>query len=571
MSEIVERIKSRINISSLIARRVQLKRKSNGEYLGCCPFHNEKTPSFYVSDKRGKYHCFGCGADGDIFNFLMNLEGLSFIDTLKQLAQESGVELPKEREERFDKNESIYQIYEATASYYTNMLHSKVGEKAMYYLKKRGLRDEIIRRNRLGYAPENHHDLLNFLKEKGFSYEDIIIAKIIRQSEREDYSHFRNRVMFPIIDRKERVVAFGGRILENIKAPKYINSPETLIFDKSFHLYGIQIAFKPSVKTKRLIIVEGYLDVLALQNSGIDYAVAPLGTSVGIHHLELMWGMVGIPTVCMDSDAAGKKANERIIDIAIPNITSEKTLRFASYIGAKDPDEFISKFGPKSFEQVIENATPLADYIFELEVEQGDLQSPEGRTKLKRKLDEIASKILDKEVSRAYLYHLRGRFFNDVIRKKTNIPVKRYQDKIIIQDKNEEMLLRSIFEQIIINDILIKDEEVLNIISLFEIENTSLNEMRIALIDFIHDPSDMLLRDKLKSLVSNNDLLYTTISEVKESLIRIFKLHQLGIIEKKISKICSQLIDNPDINTYEKLREMKLQEESLKRELNLFN
>ena len=420
MSEHIERIKSIISPSQIISKNVNLKTKGNGEYLGLCPFHDEKTPSFTISDTKGFYHCFGCGAHGDIFTFLMEKEGLPYKEALTRLAEQAGVPLPQYKpvDEKLKKKSDIcYSIYDKASEFYHKSLFTSEGKQALEYLKKRRIKDEIIQLYKLGFAPLNSNKTINYLK-KLFPEKEILESKVIMQGERGLYNQFRGRVIFPILDKRSRVVAFGGRTLLADGKPKYLNSSENPIFNKSDILYGLNIAQEHAFKLKEIIITEGYIDVLSLANCGINHSVAPLGTSIRVSQIQPLWQFVDEPLICMDSDEAGRRAAIRLAKESLEFITPGKSLRFMILTGGKDPDEVINKYGKDYFELAMQKAIPLADLLFEIEKKEKPLNTPENRADLKERLFALAEKTRDKSLSTSYRLYFRDKFSELFSRKK---------------------------------------------------------------------------------------------------------------------------------------------------------
>ena len=377
--EIVEEVRQRTDIVDLIGSYVRLQKKGSS-YMGLCPFHNEKSPSFSVSRQKQMYYCFGCGAGGNVFTFVMEYENYSFVEALKMLAERVGVELPemeysKEAKEKADLKNTLLEVNKLAAKYFYAQLKAEQGKIAHNYLTKRGLSEETITTFGLGYSNKYSDDLYRYLKMKGYS--DTILSKagLISVDERNGiYDKFWNRVMFPIMDVNNRVIGFGGRVMGDAK-PKYLNSPETEIFDKSRNLYGLNRA-----RTSRkpyFLICEGYMDVIALHQAGFTNAVASLGTALTTGHASLIKRYVNEVFLTYDSDEAGTKAALRAIPILREAGISAKIIRMEPY---KDPDEFIKNLGAEAFEERIQKARN--GFMFSLEVleKDFDMNSPEGKT-----------------------------------------------------------------------------------------------------------------------------------------------------------------------------------------------
>ena len=376
--EIIEEVRSKNDIVDVISGYVKLK-KQGSSYFGLCPFHSEKSPSFSVSRDKQMYYCFGCGAGGNVFTFIMEYENYSFVEALKFLAQRAGVELPqeeysKEAKERADTRSALLEMNKLAAKYYYAQLKTEGGRQAREYLQNRQLSQETITAFGLGYSSKYSDDLFRYLKMKGYSEEMIIKAGLVNVDEKHGvYDKFWNRVMFPIMDVNNRVIGFGGRVMGDGK-PKYLNSPETLIFDKSRNLYGLN--FARSTKKPQLLLCEGYMDVIALHQAGFDCAVASLGTSLTEEQARLMAARGKEEVViCYDSDEAAK-SRQRAIDILGRSGLKVRVLRMN---GAKDPDEYIRKNGPEAFENLLRRSYTDIEYRLADIRGRYDLEEAEGR------------------------------------------------------------------------------------------------------------------------------------------------------------------------------------------------
>ena len=383
--EIIEEVRSRNDIVDVISNYVKLQKKGSS-YFGLCPFHNEKSPSFSVSRGKQMYYCFGCGAGGNVFTFLMEYENYTFQEALKYLADKAGVELPEteysaQAKERADLKAILLEINKIAAQYFYVQLKSSKGEAGLSYLKRRELSDDTIKAFGLGYSNKYSDDLYRYLKERGYKDEMIAKAGLISIDERHGvHDKFWNRVMFPIMDVNSRVIGFGGRVMGDAK-PKYLNSPETLIFDKSRNLYGLNRA--RSTRKPYFLLCEGYMDVLSLHQAGFTNAVASLGTALTPGHASLIKRYVKEVYLTYDSDEAGTKAALRAIPILKDVGITAKIIRMEPY---KDPDEFIKNLGAEAFEERIGRARN--GFMFSLEVLERDydMHSPEGKTDFMREV-----------------------------------------------------------------------------------------------------------------------------------------------------------------------------------------
>ncbi|WP_455268779.1 DNA primase [Rahnella aceris] len=377
---------ARIDIVDLIDARVKLK-KQGKNYHACCPFHHEKTPSFTVNGDKQFYHCFGCGAHGNAVDFLMNYDRLEFVESIEELATMQGLEVPYEagtgpsQMERHQR-QSLYQLMAPLSEFYQQSLKQAAGAPAREYLARRGLSEDVISHFAIGFAPPGWD---NALKRFGKNADDkaslIDAGMLVTNDNGRSYDRFRERVMFPIRDKRGRVIAFGGRVLGD-GTPKYLNSPETEIFHKGRQLYGLYEAQLKHPTPARLLVVEGYMDVVALAQFGIDYAVASLGTSTTADHIQLMFRSTDNIVCCYDGDRAGREAAWRALETALPYLNDGRQLRFMFLPDGEDPDTLVRKEGKEAFEQRMEQAMPLSTFLFDSLLPQVDLSSPDGRTKL---------------------------------------------------------------------------------------------------------------------------------------------------------------------------------------------
>lgn len=396
--EIIEEVRSRNDIVDVISTYVKLQKKGSS-YFGLCPFHNEKSPSFSVSRQKQMYYCFGCGAGGNVFTFLMEYENYTFVEALKYLADRAGVELPeeeysKEAKERADTRAILLEINKAAAQYYYVQLKSSQGAVGLGYFKKRQLSDETIKAFGLGYSNKYSDDLYRYLKSKGYKDDMIAKAGLISIDEKNGvYDKFWNRVMFPILDRNNRVIAFGGRVMGDAK-PKYLNSPETMVFDKSRNLYGLN--FVHGKQGEGMIICEGYMDVIALHQAGFTNAVASLGTAFTSQHCSLLKRYTDLVYLCYDSDGAGVKAAMRAIPMLKEAGIRVKVINMRPY---KDPDEFMKGLSPEAFKERIEQAKSSFFYEVDNLMKEYDMNDPESKTSF---MNEVAKKCLtfDNEIER---------------------------------------------------------------------------------------------------------------------------------------------------------------------------
>jgi len=374
----IEELLGRVDIVELIERHVPLKR-SGREFQACCPFHDEKTPSFTVSPQKQFYHCFGCGAHGSAISFMMKYEGLEFIDAVEELARQAGLTVPRDAGVKQRPEESLYDILDAANRYYRSQLgkHAEASE----YVHKRGLSAEIIRDFDIGFAPSGWDGLLSDIgsgKEKEALLQR---AGLLSQGKGGNYDKFRHRIMFPIHDRRGRVIAFGGRALAD-DGPKYLNSPETELFHKGRELYGLYKARKSQTKLERMIVVEGYMDVVALAQFGFGNCVATLGTATTGDQAELVFRAADEVVYCFDGDSAGRKAAWRALEATLPRLREGRQARFLFLPDGEDPDSMVRAHGAEAFAGLIAAAQPLSEYFFNHFMAMVDMESIDGRAKL---------------------------------------------------------------------------------------------------------------------------------------------------------------------------------------------
>jgi len=419
--QFLDELRARLPVSEVVGRRVKL-RKAGREWKGLSPFNKEKTPSFTVNDQKGFYHDFSSGKHGDIFDFVIETEGLSFPEAVERLAAEAGMPLPQvshEEEAREEKRRTLADVMEMAAQFFEATLAGRIGAKARGYLADRGLDPATQVKFRLGYAPNERFALKEHLGNQGVSGEDMVAAGLLVSGEDipVPYDRFRDRVMFPITDLRGRVIAFGGRALEKDAQAKYLNSPETSLFHKGATLYNIAMARVAAHKGAPVIAVEGYVDVIAMVNAGYEAAVAPLGTALTTDQLALIWRMADEPILCFDGDSAGHRAAYRAVDLALPLLRPGKSLKFASLPEGQDPDDLWRSGGREAIEAVLSAARPLADVLWTRETEAGSLATPERRAALEARIGEITAGIGDETVRKYYRRdfgeRLRRLFFDE--------------------------------------------------------------------------------------------------------------------------------------------------------------
>ncbi len=403
----LQELRDRLRVSEVLGRYIQVKRKTADEYTALCPFHNEKTPSFTISDRKGFYHCFGCGAHGDVLKFVTEHTGKPFKNAVEELAQLAGVPLPKQdpqavaREEKYAK---LYEVCEAACQFFEANLLRSDAEYVRDYIKDRAISPEIQQRFRLGYAPENKTSLHQHLKAKGFADALMEEAGLIVGTEgnRPPVDRFYHRLIFPITNTRGKVIAFGGRTMGDHPA-KYLNSPDTPLFDKGRQLYALEHAKDSAYKEGSMLVGEGYMDVIALHQAGFNSAVAPLGTAVTETQLQLLWKYVDIPTLCMDGDNAGQRAMLRAAERALPLLQPGKSLQFAAMPAGKDPDDVLKEQGKNAMKQLLENTQSLSGLLWQRHYLAADRSTPEQQAKAKQESLTSIKRIAHADVQKAYM------------------------------------------------------------------------------------------------------------------------------------------------------------------------
>ena len=413
---LLEEILRRTDIVQLVGRRVKLTRKGQA-FWGCCPFHKEKSASFKVENGRRTYHCFGCGKGGDAFRWLTETEGLTFPEAVQRLAGEAGVELPKwspDDEAREEKKKSLYDVIEAACVFFEDQLRADAGADARKYLQSRGLNGEVAKKFRLGYAPSGHATLIEHLKTRNITVDDMVEAGVVRPAmeDRGPRDFFFDRLMFPISDQRGRIIAFGGRGLSADAKPKYINTGETSLFSKGHLLYNFAAARGAAIKSQQIIVAEGYMDVIALVRAGFEAAVAPLGTALTEDQLQLLWRTAPEPILAFDGDEAGLRAAHRAARLSLPRLRAGYSLRFAFLPAGEDPDSLIRTTGPAAMKKIIDDALPLSQVLWKAETDGKDFSTPERRAGLERSLGEIVSAIGDSKIADYYRRDFDQRVFD---------------------------------------------------------------------------------------------------------------------------------------------------------------
>jgi len=410
---LLDEIRARLPVSQVVSRKVALKRAGR-EFKGLSPFKQEKTPSFTVNDHKAFYHCFASGEHGDIFTFVMRTEGLSFPEAVERLAQEAGVPLPEtgpRDEQAEDQRTRLLALLAASAEFFEKQLTTPQGQEARRYLEKRGLGPEAIGRFGLGYAPNSRAALEEHLARAGFTTAEMVASGMLVGADDipVPYDRFRHRIIFPIADAKGRTIAFGGRAMDPDAPAKYLNSPETPLFHKGATLFNAHRARGPAHDNGQIIVVEGYMDVIALSEAGLPHSVAPLGTALTENQIELLWRMAAEPTLCFDGDAAGRRAAFRAVETVLPLLKPGFSLQFAFLPDGLDPDDFVRQHGAQRFQEILDHRSrALFDVLIEREEQRGPpAVTPEQRASLETRLRALVAQIADRSVRDKYERDLR--------------------------------------------------------------------------------------------------------------------------------------------------------------------
>jgi DNA primase len=409
--QFLDELRARTSLSALVGRTVKLQRAGR-EWKACCPFHKEETPSFYVNDEKGFWHCFGCGVHGDAIRWLTDARGLGFMDSVKELADAAGMEVPAAdpaAQQRAERAAGLHDVMAAAQSWFEEQLGGLEGAAARAYLEMRGISDSTRHRFGFGFAPDSRGKLRSALRDLG--NDKLVEAGLLIQpdDDREPYDRFRGRLMFPIRDRRGRVIAFSGRIVGSGE-PKYLNSPDTPLFDKGRTLFNIDKAAAASRAARRVIVVEGQMDVIALDQAGLGEAVAPLGTALTEAQLGLLWRLSPSPILCFDGDSAGRKAAVRAALRALPHVGPDRSLGFVTLPAGQDPDDLVRLEGREALDSLLAKPEPLVDRLWHHELAAEPLATPEQRAGLRHRLSNHVSAIQDPHVREQYRSELLGRF-----------------------------------------------------------------------------------------------------------------------------------------------------------------
>ena len=602
----IDELLSRVPIAEIIGEKVKLQKRGR-EYMGLCPFHHEKTPSFTINESKGFYHCFGCGAHGNAIGFLMEKEGLPFMDAVKKLAARVGLTVPafsKEHQENIERRKSLYDIMDIAADFFEKNLYMPIGARGLdYFRNKRGLSDETIKKFRLGYAP-NNNGLKAELASKGVSEQDMVDLGLITLPEDKAYAprdFFRDRVMIPIMDKQNNVIAFGGRILGDGQ-PKYLNSPETPVFNKRRILYNMNNAREPAYAKKRLIICEGYMDVIALDSYNFNYAVAPLGTALTEEQIIEAWKVCPTPTLCFDGDGAGVKAAIRSVDRVLPILRAGYSVNYIFLKEKKDPDELLHSLGPDVFERYLQRAKPLVDILWHKCKMNKETETPEQKALIEKETFEEVAKIKDNQIRNYYMQEMKNRIYFTLRRgtqyknqpsKNESAPAERpfartpvkkrtYSAKsdttynLVKKPPLTDLFLRKIIAAMVIYPQLIKLYE--DKLMAFEIDDSVMSKILSEIVEIGQEETETLdsniLLEKLKlnfktemeNLWELNmyKLQKTSLPDLKNEINESLKEIQLKQINNDIKECMTLIKNNPSGSEETYARYQKLLEEKNK-------
>ena len=540
----LDELRSRICLSDVVGRKVQWDlRKSNqarGDMWAPCPFHQEKTASFHVDDNKGFYYCFGCQAKGDAIGFIKETENVNFIEAVEILASEVGLQMPEfdpKSKEKADRNKILLEIMEQSVNFFRLTLNSKQGKHALEYLKKRGLYADAIERFEIGFAPADQTILTQKLIDKGYDLDAIIETGMSAKSDEGNriYDRFRGRIMFPIRDSRGRCIAFGGRSLDPVARAKYLNSPETPLFDKGSNLYNLVSARSAVGRGEPLIVTEGYMDVIALDSGNFNGAIAPLGTAITEKQLQLMWRISPEPIIALDGDKAGLRAAYRLIDLSLPLLQTGKALRFSIMPEGKDPDDLIRNEGASLFKNLIDEAVPMVDLIWRRETEGKSFDSPERRAGLDKSLSDVIELIKEKNLKNHYrdaLFQARRQFFGIQNTRKTEF---KSNSRLMPQSNTKSSFLVAADEKTV--SAQIRESTIIAVLMTFP-ELIEIFYDELIMIDLVSPDCDLILKELVKidkgiKAEIKNELMEKIGDEKVEKLLSLSHLRVLPCLRAK--------------------------------------
>ncbi|KEG23008.1 DNA primase [Bartonella bacilliformis Ver075] len=609
--DFLDEIRTRLPISTVIGQRVTFdprkSKSSRGDFWCCCPFHGEKTPSFHCDDRKGYYHCFGCGVSGDIFNFLCELDGLQFSESVERLADLAGMKLPVldlQSYKREMQKADLYDVMAIATDFFQNNLYDKGGAQARQYLDERGITPELAKRFRIGFAPAKRTALKEVLSARGVSVKQMEDCGLLISGEdiAVPYDRFRNRIIFPIQDLRGRVVAFGGRTLDQDVQAKYLNSPETVLFHKGNILYNAASArknnsFTSGEKAPSILVVEGYIDVISLIKAGFEKVVAPLGTALTEAQIELLWKMSSDPILCFDGDDAGLKAAFRVADRVLPLLKAGLSVRFILLPQGQDPDEIVRVGGAKFFDSYVQKSIPLIELLWLRATYGKRFETPEERAASERELKQEIFKIKDESVRRYYLQDIKKRLFDffrsSFSKKKSTEGYSENQKNGIFQGKIFSALENSDMVRTSSHSIPLREAVILLVLAHYpdlwhenfevlaelELKNTQLMNFHQSMLEILgsqcllaeetmiialEKKGQKIILEHMMNLVQKVGMrtffARAPIEDARSVLKQAIYLHlQEHHLHKRLQDIEEQLLNNPSSEIFDLLRETKVE------------
>ncbi|ETS13312.1 DNA primase [Bartonella quintana] len=610
-SDFLDEIRTRLPISTVIGQRVvfdpQKSKPSRGDFWCCCPFHGEKTPSFHCDDHKGRYYCFGCGVSGDIFTFLCELDGLRFSESVERLADFAGMKLPvsdPQSHKRQMEKADLYDVMKIAMDFFQYSLHDKGGAQARRYLDERGVTPKLAERFRIGFAPIRRTALKEALSARGISIKQMEDCGLLKVNEdgTTSYDRFRNRIMFPIEDLRGRVVAFGGRALEKDTQAKYLNSSETVLFHKGNMLYNAAAARKNSrlvgdKKNHSLLVVEGYMDVITLTKAGFERVVAPLGTALTEAQIALLWQIGSDPIFCFDGDEAGLKAAFRVAERVLPLLKVGVSVRFVLLPQGKDPDEIICAGGAQLFASFLQKSISLIELLWWRATYGKDFETPEARAALEKQLKQQIFTINDADIRRYYFQDIKKRLFDFFrpffLKKKDTGQYDQNRKNRIFKDQSFSMLANSNIIRDSSHSVPLREAVILLILAYYpelwyenfevlaalELQNTQLVSLHQSMLEvlgsqqlhnketmiaFLEERGQKTLLERMKNLVQNVGMRTVfagaPIEDARAVLKQAIYLHlQEYHLHKRLQDIEEQLVENPNNEIFNLLREIKIE------------
>ena len=561
----LDEIRDKLVLSNVIGRFISVQKKGR-EFQALCPFHKEKTPSFTINDEKGFYHCFGCGAHGDALKFVQEHKGLPFPETVEFLANMAGLPIPQnspQQQKAYEKKKSLYDVNDLASKWFEHNLQTPAGSAAKAYLLNRGFTEDIIKQYRIGFAADSFDSLREHLLQQKVEIGDMAKLGLVITPENIDkkpYDRFRGRVMFPIIDLKGRIIAFGGRILGEGQ-PKYMNSPETPLFNKSESLFNINFARDAAYKEEQFLVVEGYTDAISLAQAGIGQAVAPLGTALTTEQITKMWRYVPTITMCFDGDNAGKRAALRAAERAIPLLNSQKHLKFLTLPGGSDPDEYVKTEGADGFRKQISDAKSLSGFLWSHFTEGHSFETPEKQAKLRADLEKAIQPLTDEGLKESYQAFFKKQIWES-FRRAGGARGPKIQIKTTKLDQPEVLLLLCA-----INHPFILEEHEEQI-STIDLQDENLRKVLKNTLEAAHFQTN-IDRDKLILYLKEMNVFAYIEPFFDNVLYGKYKFMRPDADENTVRQRCQRLFNNLQINRLNK--EIKQVEQELAKNMTAVN